>query len=355
MPITVACVCGKRFRVRDEMAGQAVQCKVCDGEVQVPVVEEVPPPAAADIAPPLAKAECPECAEAIPPDAHLCPYCGTSLKRAVPPATTKALIQELRDSTNSYIGTADQEADARRYRYSLFRPANIILAILLALGLVLFGAGFSFSRTEDGIGLIIAGLILAICFGAALISVLSRNAKANKIQQADYAIEAFTRWFNAIHTKRYEPAFLAVAPCGRNREIVELPDVNASEITATECVTDLKSFKKHWKDLLGNSKGVQRQTKLSHVKQGRTIDPKGDLVEVCGTLKYTTAPSWIAAFLILILIALPLAILVYLIVYLATRRIEEVAFSKILIRQDGQWFIAEAGFRGPIDLLAQIE
>src|SRR5690349_15534846 len=42
MPILVACKCGKKLRVKDELAGKRVKCPGCAQVVTVPAAEEPP-------------------------------------------------------------------------------------------------------------------------------------------------------------------------------------------------------------------------------------------------------------------------------------------------------------------------
>lgn len=39
MPIEIRCVCGKRYRVKAELAGKMVKCKSCDGRIRVPALD----------------------------------------------------------------------------------------------------------------------------------------------------------------------------------------------------------------------------------------------------------------------------------------------------------------------------
>ena len=41
MPIAVECsVCGKKYRVGDERAGETIECKDCGGEISVPASKQ---------------------------------------------------------------------------------------------------------------------------------------------------------------------------------------------------------------------------------------------------------------------------------------------------------------------------
>src|SRR5215510_12255854 len=56
MPIQVACSCGKKLHVRDELAGKKIRCPVCGGVLAVdaatPAASKSPPVPAGPTAPP---------------------------------------------------------------------------------------------------------------------------------------------------------------------------------------------------------------------------------------------------------------------------------------------------------------
>lgn len=82
-PIHVVCACGKKLRIKVELAGKKVKCPACSGVIAVPVPAPAPAPAAAAPAPtPKAAAEheCPDCWATGPATATVCVYCGHSFR-----------------------------------------------------------------------------------------------------------------------------------------------------------------------------------------------------------------------------------------------------------------------------------
>jgi hypothetical protein len=82
-PVVVVCSCGKRLKVKPELAGKKVKCPGCSGVLVVPA----PKPAVAEATaatPSSARAvekECPTCLASVPGNAVLCVCCGFDFRK----------------------------------------------------------------------------------------------------------------------------------------------------------------------------------------------------------------------------------------------------------------------------------
>jgi hypothetical protein len=97
MPITVACNCGKRFRVRDEHAGKRGKCPSCGAAVTIPAPGAEAPQSGARA--------CPACARPLAPEAVLCVNCGydTRAGKKLSVRTSVAALEQGKKGRRSYL------------------------------------------------------------------------------------------------------------------------------------------------------------------------------------------------------------------------------------------------------------
>jgi hypothetical protein len=84
MPIAVACKCGKKLQVPDQLAGKAAKCPACGNAFKIPAAAVAPAAASGGLAELLEEAGvakkkgrfCPKCDAPMPGAAVLCIHCG---------------------------------------------------------------------------------------------------------------------------------------------------------------------------------------------------------------------------------------------------------------------------------------
>ncbi len=166
MPIPLSCSCGKKLRVKDELAGRRVKCPACGGAIAVPaaeaefeVVEDEPAPA------PKAKTSAPAKAGKKP------------VRAAAALDGDEEEERPRRKSGRSKLDDDDDEDEEERPRKKKKRKSRDdsdrpfwktpLGMILNGIGLMILGAaGLAIYLLDDRekIGLLIAGG-LCICFG----------------------------------------------------------------------------------------------------------------------------------------------------------------------------------------------
>ena len=351
MPITVACSCGKVFKVKDGAAGRRVRCQVCGSELTVPTGGEPPPgpslptaPSAQQEAPAPAPAgntiACPACAEDIPAGYPKCPYCGESLKKHMSPEDQEALLQKSVKALDDHVSDPGMlEADVR-LRGGFFAVKTIILALITAGTVAMIVGGFT-SDGSDAEVLAGFGIIFAIIFGIALLVSLAHDYGASHIQDASTPEKAFRRFFMAIRTGRSGKAYASVAPGARLVGRVETVDFEKiPPNTGSYAITDAATFKQYWRSVF---KGPSLQTRGVQLKRVKKVRETGDglaVVEV--EFLFTNYPS-----LLILTILLNLIICAILIVVLQKKT--KVRIRKLLMKRRGKWYIAEGEFEGPLD------
>ena len=99
MAISVTCVCGKQFKVKDELAGKRGKCAACGQVLSIPTLASS---AALEKATPAPLRGCPACREALQPNAVICLHCGHDLRtgKQVPQAMSTAPAAPARPSAN---------------------------------------------------------------------------------------------------------------------------------------------------------------------------------------------------------------------------------------------------------------
>lgn len=133
MAIIVQCGCGKRLKVRDELAGRRVRCPACDRAVVVPAASAMAQPEAES---PPRLSLCPSCGKPIAPGAVVCTNCGLNIKSG------KRLTVQTQDSP-PLRGAAGRASPAGALTSLAERlpPLGLTIKLLLLLALVA-GAGW---------------------------------------------------------------------------------------------------------------------------------------------------------------------------------------------------------------------
>lgn len=230
MPITVQCVCGKAFKVRDDLLGQQVTCQVCGANVQVQAestAAAIPPPLSSlrPEAPSATNAdtmECPACAERIPQKSRQCPLCKEPIRNSMTPDEIAQALQEVQNGLAA--ANAAQEAALAggflNFSSKILIGINIFFAIGVVLGMM----------THDGGGIIAVCIIVDLPFAIALLVALANDFAASKIKTADGPDVAYKRFFKAVQTGRARKAFAALVPTARQADHAPSIKFNNSKI-----------------------------------------------------------------------------------------------------------------------------
>lgn len=342
MPISVACVCGKTFRVRDEVAGQMVTCQVCGASVlanAVAAVEPIASPglihAAAPKVPETDNISCPACAEAIPRKSIRCPFCKEALSTSLTDSQKNTVIKGVLQSLDSHSTAQDDDL-----RGGLLCLKTMILGGITFSFLVLFLYGIM-AQNAEGAGVL--GFIFGAGFGISFLVSLNNDYQAHHIQDSSSADTALKRFVGAIRTGRVKKAYAAIAPLSRNAHGVASIKFNNAKVAqnaGSSSYNDPKSYAKYWTTIFSGPSSVTRQVTLKSVKVERTTPEGIAIVEMrLGVISYSK--------LLYLTILLGLLICVILIYVLQAR--DEVVVRKAMIQHKGRWYILDGAISGDID------
>lgn len=356
MPIAVECTCGKRFNVKDEWAGQTVQCQVCESSVIVPYPENE------SASQPVAETEqfyesspiqevdndsklCEFCAEPISASAIICPLCGERLTETLPQHQIIEVLKASAEELDAHTSDLENIENDIKLAGKTIGAMTITLSIISLLSLAMIVGG---AVMKDGTGLIVFGVILLFCFGLGFLVALTNDLKA-KISDNETPLKAFKSFVGAITTNRTTKAFARLIPSARNLTRTTYPNVEKINIdTGQLTMTSVEEMKKYWKGLIKPTSGCNRTCGVKGYKivSGGGPEDKYAIAEV--ELKVTTYPS--------ILIALVLInLLVCLLVILIVQKKEPLTFRKLMIKSNGKWYFASGDFECVLDELESVE
>ncbi|MBC8116610.1 MAG: RDD family protein [Candidatus Saccharimonas sp.] len=225
MSILVSCdSCSKQLKVRDEAAGKRVKCPECGGVIEIPVPDDVVDAEAADENPfeggkissegdvssdggKYDRKPCPACGEMIVKAAAKCRFCGEIFD---PDLKQQSKSNRRRSSRDDF----DDDDDVVRYptadlgkRLLAVLTDGLATVVFIAPGIGLLLAGGGPDGLDQGSPLAIAGLLLCLLGGLALVIVhlyllIKRSQSIGKyfmnIQIFDYETDtpaSFTKTF----------------------------------------------------------------------------------------------------------------------------------------------------------------
>jgi ribosomal protein S27E len=347
VPITVACSCGKVFKVKDEAAGGKIRCQVCGAELTVPAGGATPP-ASSHTETPSERQEvpsgntkpCPACAEDIPSGSVKCPYCGESLKGHLSSEDQEALLQQNLKALDDHMSDPGKLDADEKLRGGFLAVKTIIVGVIAAGAVVMMVAGFSM-RHPDAEALAGFGVILFLIFGIASLVSLAHDYGASHIQDASTPEKALRRYLMAIRTGRTNKAYASVSPGAR--KVGEVETVKYDKIppnTGKFSIDDVATFKKYWRSVF---RGPSRQTRGLQLKRVKKVKEIGEGVAVVEVeCLFTNFPS-------LVILTILISWLICLILVLILQKKTKVVIRKLLVKRNGKWYIADGEFEGPLD------
>lgn len=357
MPISVSCVCGKVFKVKDEQAGQQVICQVCGRTLIAPLADPAPT-AIAPFEAPIPQAElpraysppaapatipCPTCGESISPNASICPYCNELVSGTVSKIDRDAILKDALAKLDAHIADPIAQSEDRkmfgRATSGKTITAGIITGFVMALTLL---AGTTSRNASIGgiLGMaLFMGFIPAICL---LVSYLN-DSKASHIQNAKTPEEALKNFFTAVRTGRTAKAFVALTPSARTSGPAKTIEFTHKSIPSHKekfSIFDLPSFKAYWKSIFTGPSMNSRSVKIGAHKR---LESSADTAVVQTEFAITSYPS-LAILGIFACGPIPTMILI-----LILQKKEKQSIKKFLIKRSGKWYIAESQLTGPLD------
>lgn len=352
MSIIIACRCGKRYSVRDEFAGKSIQCPACNEIITVPEADTAPeqpeniPVEGAETTQPedtsVPQAYCSSCGANILENSVMCASCGKAS-----PKTAERYIDRLSDGLDEYLNDPEVVAADERLKKWFFSTQTYVLAAVVAVSFIMFFAGL-IMRNDAGIVFAGFGIAVFIILGIALLVSFVRDFQASHIQDASTPEKAFRRFIGAISSGRSQKAFCALAPDARERGAVETIGFKKFASTDGEySISDAGSFKKYWRSILKGPFGQQRTVTLKKVVRVEKIGK--DMVILKADFYCTAYPSWYIAFMF---IALLIAAIVMTMAQSNNKETKTV--TKLLVRRNGRWFIADGEFEGIHDKAAHL-
>ncbi|MCW8132548.1 MAG: hypothetical protein KIS92_19525 [Planctomycetota bacterium] len=342
MPISVACTCGKTFRVRDDLAGQTVTCQVCGASVQAVAAEESaappPPPVVAQALPAAPAGEtmaCPACAEAIPRNSLRCPYCKERLSSHLTEDQKAAFIQGLKQSMESHAPAMDDDL-----RGGLMTLKTMVVGGFAFAFVVLFLYGIM-ARDAQAAG--VFGFIFGGIFGIAFLVSLNNDYQAHHIPDASSADQALKRYLTALQNRRSRKAFAAVTPLGRRAKDVESIKFNNPKVAHTPVLSsygDADGLQKYWKTIFAGPTSTTRSITIKNVQTVRQTPDGLTVVEArLGVTSYSNY-LYLTVFLGVLICAL-------LILILQAR--DEVVVRKVMLKHKGRWYVVDGSISSTID------
>lgn len=354
MAIAIECTCGKRFNVKDEWAGEQVECQVCQTLLLVPMREGGIPPVEIYEEPVQeevvdtseSQKMCEYCAEAIPSSATFCPYCGETLNEKISQEQIIVLLKNETEKLDEYTSVQDNIEQDKKLAGSLLATKTIIIAIFTLIGIAMITGGALMHR--NGVPLVVIGIIVSLIFGISWI-VSFVNDLTSTISDNETALKAINGFLKGVKTNRIKKAYARLIPTARHTVSVTYPNVEKINIsTDVTQITSPALLKKYWKGLINCTAACNRTSQFNSLKivSGGQPGDKYAIAEM--NMKITTYPSWL---IILIFINLLIAVLVIIIV----QKSETIKFRKLLIQSNGKWYMASGEFNGILDNLKSIK
>jgi len=140
---------------------------------------------------------------------------------------------------------------------------------------------------------------------------------------------------------RFKRAYARLAPSARNPGSVPTVKFEKVHVTSGEyAIRDVKSFGTYWSSFFRSSGQQTRNTQVRKCKVVETIDENTVVVEA--DVRLNSYPQMV------ILGFLIIGIFIFVVIMLLQKR-ETVPLRKLLVYDDGRWYIAEGEFQGAAD------
>jgi hypothetical protein len=336
MAITLNCTCGKEYNFEDDAVGTTLKCEC--GQ-QLHISKSVSPAmiaqstTVASVPSNSSHMTCRGCGGRIPAMSSSCQFCGAQVVAQLNKDESASVLDQMRAQIDAHLNDADAlEADAR------MKGGTLTVKTMVLMALALFGFVLCFT---DAIGF---GVILILIFAIPVIVSWTNDRKCSRIQTAENAADALKYYLTAIRTGRYHKAFPCLAPPARKVESVNTIKFKA-DIPAHGggySIEDLGTFTEFWKSIFTGPSG---QSRTVAVKKFRVLKQKGDLALVEAELDVTNYPS-------MLLLTIFLGVLVCALLILVIQKRESRRITKLLIKRDSLWFIADGSLEGTVDAMS---
>jgi len=337
--ILVSCVCGKQFKVFNDLAGTNVRCHGCQKMCRVGAAE---PELDIDFDPNTpddgSTKTCPACAEVIPKRARACPLCKEVLavgSDRLSPAEREAVLAGVIEGIRQQPPTLDAELAG-----GFLSGKSIVLLVLCGLGLVSFIFGMA---TRGGEGFSVMGVIIGMIFTIPVIVSLVNDNKASHIQDAPTAQEALSRYLMAVKTGRTKKAYAALVPSSRTAttaETVRFKNPKIANQPKRMAFSDAAGFASYWKY---NFTGPSLNTRNVAISKVRSVSKSGDGIEMCEATINTTSHSSLL-FLLIFFNLIIAAVIIF-----AVQARDEAVIRKAVLKHNGRWYILDGAFQGELD------
>lgn len=333
MAIALTCTCGKEYSFDDDAVGTTLKC-ACGQELRVS--KSVSPAmiaqssTVASVPSTSSLITCPGCGGRIPAKSSSCQFCGAQVVMQLNKDESAAVLDQMRAQIDAHLNDSDAtDADSR------MKGGTLTVKTMVLMALAVFGFVLCFT---DAIGF---GIVLLLIFAIPVIVSWTNDRNCSRIQTTENAANAFQYYLTAIRTGRYHKAFPCLAPPARKAANVETIKFKADipAHTGQYSIEDLGTFSEFWKSIFTGPSGQSRSVAVKNV---RVLNQKGDLALVQAELEATNYPS-------MLLLTVLLGVLICALLILVIQKRESRKITKLLIRRDNQWFIADGSLEGSID------
>ena len=230
-------------------------------------------------------------------------------------------------------------------RGGLLSATTIICAILF-VGSVAMVVGGTGMKGDDGVALIMFGVILGSIFGIAGLVSFSHDYSSSTIQSAATAHKAYQRFLVAVRSGRAHKAFAARAPTARKAGSV--PTGTFEHIppnTGRYEIRNAATLKKYWRSVFRGPSLQTRSVRIKSVLLSR--ETPNDVAVVHAELQFLNYPS-------LLILTILINLIVCAILIAVLQKKTPVSVRKVLIRRNERWYIAEGEFEGKVDTLSKL-
>lgn len=281
------------------------------------------------------RSPCPLCGELILLQAIKCKFCKTLLQDG--PVVDAREIERIRKELGSLTVEADAPADTRSQPGKI--SVGTLILSLLSIASVLTAV---FGGMRNNEPLLVTGVVFSIVFGLFWLFVLGVDLSVPSSRGRQTGRKAVKCYLQAVRYRRWRTAWACLSPIARSRPEVAIPHFpGLNEPGRYSSFSTSGGLAAYWRYLIHTtSMGTARRILRYTLEPRDSTDPNIQRFHVSMKVEYY--PSWIW---LLILVALLLAVLVYLIV----RRTIHLDFDMVVYKHRSQWWILTGEAGSPID------
>jgi len=291
---------------------------------------------------------------------QVCPNCG-QLAQVQNPDVAARMVSDAREQLRAHVRSTDARGRDERMRGSVLRVGTMFCLGLAGVGVAALAAGYvvfstperrptSMGAMSDQSDMMLVALIVTVVLVTVALVKLVRDIRAHTITRAGSARKALKRYVRAVLTGRTSKAYAAVAPSGRSSD-GSLPAGLEKLAEEGEAVgfRDLARFHRYWKRVWKGPRGHGHYVCLARVD----VQVERDGMVLCD-VSYSYGDNLGAWTLLFGWVGILSIILTQFGVsggQLSVRKMDVVKISKLMFRQDGEWYVAEGGIQGPLDMI----